>query len=51
MAPTPGDPLERGPVSQQMWHNKDPSRHKGPERRAMAEILHPFTGNGDISIF
>jgi hypothetical protein len=24
----------RGPVSQQVWHNKDPSLLKGPERRA-----------------
>jgi hypothetical protein len=23
---------------------------KGPERRALAEILQPFTGNGDVSI-
>jgi hypothetical protein len=24
----------RGPVSQQVWHHKDPSLLKGPERRA-----------------
>jgi hypothetical protein len=24
----------RGPVSQQVWHDKDPSLLKGPERRA-----------------
>jgi hypothetical protein len=24
----------QGPVSQQMWHDKDPSPLKGPERRA-----------------
>jgi hypothetical protein len=29
---------------------KDPSLLKGPERRALAKILQPFTGNGDLSI-
>jgi hypothetical protein len=28
----------------------DPSLLKGPERRAKAKILQPFTGNGDASI-
>jgi hypothetical protein len=32
-------------MSQQVWHDKDPSMLKGPERQAKA-----FTGNGDISI-
>jgi hypothetical protein len=27
-------PENRGPVSQQVWHDKDPSLLKGPERRA-----------------
>jgi hypothetical protein len=30
---------------QQMWHDKDPSLLKGPERQVL-----PFTGNGDVSI-
>jgi hypothetical protein len=37
-------------LSQQVWHDKDPSLQKGPERRAKALILQPFTGNGDVSI-
>jgi hypothetical protein len=28
------DQKNRGPVSQQVWHDKDPSLLKGPERRA-----------------
>jgi hypothetical protein len=36
-------------VSQQVWHDKDPSLLKGPERRASAKILQPFTSNGDVS--
>jgi hypothetical protein len=32
-------------------HDKDPSLLKGPERRAYAKILQPFTGNGDVSIY
>jgi hypothetical protein len=37
-------------MSQQVWHDKDPSLLKGLERRAEALILQPFTGNGDVSI-
>jgi hypothetical protein len=37
-------------VSQQVWHDKDPFLLKGPERRAQAKILQPFTGNSDVSI-
>jgi hypothetical protein len=29
-------PKNGGPVSQQVWHDKDPSLLKGPERRAKA---------------
>jgi hypothetical protein len=36
-------------VSQQVQHEKDPSL-LGPERRAEASILKPFTGNGDVFI-
>jgi hypothetical protein len=43
-------PENRGPVSQQVWHDKDPSLLKCPERLAKAYILQPFTGNGDASI-
>jgi hypothetical protein len=42
-------PQNRGPVSQQVWHDKDPSLLKGPERRAYALILQVFTGNGEVS--
>jgi hypothetical protein len=34
-----------------MLHDKDPSVLKDPERLAYAEILQPFTGNGDVSIY
>jgi hypothetical protein len=36
-------------VSQQVWlyHDKDPSLLKGPEREAFRQ---PFTGNGDVSM-
>jgi hypothetical protein len=37
-------------VSQQVWHDKDSFLLKGPERRAKAYLLQPFTGNGDVSI-
>jgi hypothetical protein len=37
---------EAGPMSQQVWHNKDPSLLKGRERL----ILLPFTGNGDVTM-
>jgi hypothetical protein len=37
-------------VSQRVWHDKDPSLLKGPERRAQAKILQTFTGSGDVSI-
>jgi hypothetical protein len=40
-----------GTVSQQVWHDKDPSLLKGPERRAYAKLLQPFAGNGDVSIY
>ena len=30
----------RGPVSQRVWHYKDPSLLKGRKRRAKAQILH-----------
>jgi hypothetical protein len=33
-----------GPMSQQVWHDKDPSLLKGPERQAYAYILQSFTG-------
>jgi hypothetical protein len=33
-----------------MWHDKDPSLLKDPERRALPEILQPFTDNGDVFI-
>jgi hypothetical protein len=41
------------PVWQQVWHDKDPSLLKGPERRvkALMYILQPFTGNADVSIW
>ena len=42
------DRKKRGPVSQQVWHDKDPSLLKGRGRRT--EILQSF-GNGDVSIF
>jgi hypothetical protein len=37
-------------MSQQVLHDKDPSLLKGPENRALVEILQPFTGNGYVSI-
>jgi hypothetical protein len=37
-------------MSQQVWHDNDPSLLKGSERRAKAQILQPFTGNGVVSI-
>jgi hypothetical protein len=40
----------RVPLSLQVWHDKDPSLLKDPERQAYAKILQPFTGNGDVSI-
>jgi hypothetical protein len=36
-------------MSQQLWHDKDPSLLKGLERRAQAYILQPFTSNGNVS--
>jgi hypothetical protein len=30
-----------------VWHDKDPSLLKGPERRAKANICSPVTSNGD----
>jgi hypothetical protein len=39
MRPEKAEPL----MSQQAWHDKDPAqRSQG--------VLHPFTGNGDVSI-
>jgi hypothetical protein len=35
------DRINRGPVSQQVWHDKDPSLLKGPERRAYAWFCSP----------
>jgi hypothetical protein len=35
----------------QVWHDKDLSLLKDPDRRASAYILQPFTGNGDFSIY
>jgi hypothetical protein len=32
-------------------HERDPFLLIGPERRAYAYILKPFTGNGDVSIW
>jgi hypothetical protein len=40
-------PGKTRPVSQQVWHDKDPSLLKAPECQAKAYILQPFTGNGD----
>jgi hypothetical protein len=37
-------------VTQQAWHDKDPSLLKDPERRAQAKFLQSFTGNGGVSI-
>jgi hypothetical protein len=34
------------PEKPQVWHDKDPSLLKGPERRD----LQPFTANGDVSL-
>jgi hypothetical protein len=36
-------------VSQQVWHDKDPTLLKDPERRAQALIFQRFTRNGDVS--
>ena len=43
-------PENRSPVSQQMWHDKDPSSFiaKTPNK---CESLQPFTGHGDFSIW
>jgi hypothetical protein len=43
-------PVKQVLVSQQLWHNKDPSRLKGFERRTEASILQPFSGNGNVPI-
>jgi hypothetical protein len=37
-------PENRRPMSQKVWHDKDPPLLKGPE-----QILQPFIGNGDVS--
>jgi hypothetical protein len=43
------DRKNRGPVSQQVWHDKDPSLLESPERRP--KILQHFTGNNDLSMW
>jgi hypothetical protein len=34
----------------QVWHNKDPSLLKDPERQALAYILQPFASNGYVPV-
>jgi hypothetical protein len=43
------DRKNRGPVSQQVWHDKDPSLLKG-WAPSIGQNFAPFTGNGDVSI-
>jgi lipid A disaccharide synthetase len=38
----------RGSVSQQVWHDKDPSLLGASRRPILAEILQSLTGKGDI---
>ena len=46
------DRVDRGPVSQQVWHDKDPSLLRGPKRRAKVKCRSlGFTVNGDVSIW
>ena len=44
------DRKNRGPVSQQVWHDKDPSLLNGHKARANA-WKKPFSGNGECTIY
>ena len=48
---SPLDETQRDPVSQKVWHNKDPSLLKDHKHQAKAYILQLFTNNGYVSIW